>query len=240
MHSELHLSKFLNDVCNFMHAKRRESLRAVLSSCLCGKSLGITALGRGIKRNVLEKHRIKQADRLLSNPHFQQELESIYRSISNTVLSGVSQPVIIVDWSNLDSNERHFLIRASAAAKGRSITIYEEVHTKRTKEKLVTHKKFLKNLSKVLPLNLKPIIVTDAGFKITWFKAVEKLGWNWVGRIRGRMKVKLEKKEKRTPKRISFIREFFFKQSIYLLSWSNAGCVSPHKDTRVYYDLSPK
>jgi hypothetical protein len=194
MHSERHLSKFLTDVCNFMHAKRRESLCSIISSCLCSELLAVTALGRGVSRPALEKHRIKQADRLLSNRHLQQELIVVYGNLARLVLSGVQRPVILIDWSNLDKNERHFLLRASVPTKGRSITIYEEVHTAETMEKLATHKNFLKALKRILPVELKPILVADAGFKATWFKAVERHGWDWVGRIRGRMKVKLGEK----------------------------------------------
>jgi hypothetical protein len=192
MHPQQHLSKFLDEVCNFMHATRRESLRSILGSCLSSESLGVTALGRGINRGALEKHRIKQADRLLSNRHLQQELEQIYRNLAQMVMNSVKRPVVLIDWSNLDQNERHFLLRASVPTKGRSITIYEEVHTKQTKERLATHKKFLKNLAQIIPQEAKPILVTDAGFRVTWFKAVRRRGWDWVGRIRGRMKVKLD------------------------------------------------
>ena len=33
---------------------------------------------------------------------------------------------------------------------------------------------------------MRPIIVTDAGFRAPWFAAVQQLGWHWLGRIRGR------------------------------------------------------
>lgn len=33
---------------------------------------------------------------------------------------------------------------------------------------------------------MKPILITDAGFRAPWFKAVERLGWHWIGRIRNR------------------------------------------------------
>ena len=191
MHPELHLSEFLSDVCNFMHSKRRDSLQSVVSSCLRRESLGVTALGRGIQRDALEKHRIKQADRLLSNTHLLGELENLYGAIAKKVLAGVERPVVLVDWSNLDSNERHFLLRASVPTKGRSLTIYEEVHTRQTKEKRLTHQRFLRRLAALLPPLAKPIVVADAGFRVTWFKAVERLGWDWVGRIRGRMKIRL-------------------------------------------------
>jgi len=191
MHSNQILSKFLKEVCPFMHSKRRESLESVVSSCLRQERLRVTSLGRGIEGEALEKHKIKRADRLLSNPHLHKELDGIYSRIAQLVLKGLERAVILVDWSNLDQNQRHFLLRASVAVKGRSITIYEEVHTVATVEKLETHKKFLRNLKRILPQDISPILVTDAGFRITWFKAVEKLGWDWVGRIRGRMNVKL-------------------------------------------------
>lgn len=191
MHSRVMLSKFLQDVCPLMHAKRRESLEAVICSCLRQEKISVTALGRGISTSVLEKHRIKQADRLLSNQHLHNELFSIYKHLADLATKGLERVIILVDWSNLDQNERHFLIRASVAVEGRAITIYEEVHTKETKEKLKTHKQFLKNLKTLLPEEVTPILVADAGFRITWFKEVQKYGWEWVGRIRGRMKVKL-------------------------------------------------
>ena len=31
------------------------------------------------------------------------------------------------------------------------------------------------------------LIVSDAGFKVPWFKSVEKHGWFWLGRIRGKV-----------------------------------------------------
>lgn len=191
MHPRATVSAFLNSVCSFMHVKRRESLCALVESCLMGTPIAVTALGRGINRSSLEKHRIKQADRLLSNEKLHAELESIYRQLAHTVLSEVKRPVLLLDWSNLDSNERHFLLRASIALNGRAITVYEEVHTKKTKEKLRTHKRFLNKLASILPPHACPIFVTDAGFRVTWFRAVQRQGWDWVGRVRGRMKVKL-------------------------------------------------
>jgi hypothetical protein len=191
MHSESHLTKFIDDVCSFMHSTRRRSVECVVASCLRGQTLQVTSLGRGVKRRAFEKHRIKQADRLLSNTVLHEELEEVYCAMARIIVSGVARPIVVLDWSNLDGNERHFLLRASVPTKGRSVTLYEEVHTRGTKEKLATHTRFLRKLSKILQ-GTKPILVTDAGFRVTWFKLVEKLGWDWVGRVRGRMKVKLD------------------------------------------------
>jgi len=43
----------------------------------------------------------------------------------------------------------------------------------------------MKRLKAILSVNCKPIIVTDAGFKVPWFKLIESLNWDYVGRVRG-------------------------------------------------------
>jgi hypothetical protein len=39
-----------------------------------------------------------------------------------------------------------------------------------------------------LPEDCRPILITDAGFRGPWFRAVDALGWNWVGRVRNKIK----------------------------------------------------
>lgn len=38
----------------------------------------------------------------------------------------------------------------------------------------------------MLPTGCVPILITDAGFRSTWFRLVNRMGWNWIGRIRNR------------------------------------------------------
>ncbi|MEL0638972.1 transposase, partial [Marinomonas sp. TI.3.20] len=74
---------------------------------------------------------------------------------------------------------------AVVAFQGRPFTLYEEVHGIKTKEKPKTHKYFLSTLKSLLPKEkTKPIIVTDAGFKMPWIELVKSLGWDYVGRVR--------------------------------------------------------
>jgi hypothetical protein len=83
------------------------------------------------------------------------------------------------------STGEHCALRASLIAEGRSITLYEEVHSKKKEGNSLVHKAFLKTLQSILPKNCRPYIVTDAGFKNPWFKAVLDLGWDYIGRVRG-------------------------------------------------------
>jgi hypothetical protein len=166
-----------------MHKTRRNALSACVLSLAQGNLCTVTSIGRGIQSKAYEKHRIKRSDRLLSNPNLRYEALSIYAYICRLFVIQ-TRPIISVDWSDLDARGQHFLIRASMAFEGRSITLYEEVHDKLTKEKPKTHRQFLSVLKALLPSKAKPIIVTDAGFKTPWLDEVVKQGWDYVGRVR--------------------------------------------------------
>lgn len=45
---------------------------------------------------------------------------------------------------------------------------------------------FLQKLKKFLPEKCKALIITDAGFHNDWFKKVTYLGWDFLGRVRGK------------------------------------------------------
>ncbi len=60
-----------------------------------------------------EKHCIKRADRLLSNSHLHTEREALYGAMCRCLLGSMGRAVVLVDWSDLDQNRRHFLLRAS-------------------------------------------------------------------------------------------------------------------------------
>jgi len=45
--------------------------------------------------------------------------------------------------------------------------------------------RFLATLKTLLPKHSAPIMITDAGFRTPWFRAVHALGWHFVGRDGG-------------------------------------------------------
>lgn len=180
------LHKLLNDVCALMHQTRRTALEATVMAALSGTRMTVTDLGRSIHSPAKEKNCIKRADRLLSNPHLHQERESVYAELAHVFVGSRTRPIVIVDWSDMDEYARHYLLRASLALEGRSVTLYEEVHTVKTKEKAKTHLAFLETLKGMLPETCRPIVVSDAGFRVPWFTLVESFGWDWIGRVRNR------------------------------------------------------
>lgn len=185
MHAAKLLHKTLSHFCTFMHQKRLNSLILCSQSLLASQVIQLTAIGRSIHSNARIKHKIKQADRLVSNPRLYAERVEIYKSISRLFITAGNRPVILIDWSDLTPNRSHFLLRASLAVSGRALTLYEEVHT--SLDSRAVHQQFLKQLAYLLPTGTTPILVTDAGFRGTWFKMVEAMNWDWVGRVRGRI-----------------------------------------------------
>lgn len=56
------------------------------------------------------------------------------------------------------------MLRTSLAIDGRSVSLYEDVHGLKTKEKPATQKQFLSKLKTMIGKDIKSIVVTDAGF----------------------------------------------------------------------------
>ena len=54
--------------------------------------------------------------------------------------------------------------------------------------------RFLQRLAALLPASAAPVIVADSGFKVPFYREVERLGWRWVGRVRGRDYIKLKQR----------------------------------------------
>ena len=102
MKADAILQQFLHELTPTMHLTRRLALQACVASLLQGNVATVTGIGRGINNEAKEKHRIKRADRLCSNPHLQQALKGVYGSLCHYWTASLSQPVILVDWSDLD------------------------------------------------------------------------------------------------------------------------------------------
>jgi len=180
----------MNDAFPWMHNLRLNTVKVNVLAAIHEKRSSVTGLGRAIESHAKEKHCIKRADRLLSNPNLYAEHRNVYHTIIQLVIGSIRRPLILIDWSDLDGKKEHFLLCASLALEGRSIILYEEVHTVETKEKPKTHRHFLKRFHKMIAADCIPILVTDAGFRTPWFREVESLGWDWVGRIRNKHMIK--------------------------------------------------
>jgi len=186
VHALTILHRILSTRLPQIHAKRLASLLAAVEAVVSGSRLTLSDMGRGLSGSVAVKHNIKRVDRLLGNSALHTEVPRLYEVLVRQCLEGISTPLIVIDWSDLTADRHWQLLRASVAIEGRSMTLYEQVHTQSRATSPRVHKAFLAKLATMLPTGCIPILITDAGFRSLWFNLVNRMGWYWIGRIRNR------------------------------------------------------
>ncbi len=180
------LHQCLDALLTCVHRRRRETLFAAVAACVSGPRLTLTDIGRRFQSKTSLRHGIKRADRLLGNTKLQGETRTFYAALCQVLLARVAEPLILIDWSDLKAHQSLHLLRASLALGGRSLTLYEEVHGQKLLGNRGVQKRFLRTLATLLPTCVAPIIIADSGFKVPFYQEVGRLGWRWVGRVRGR------------------------------------------------------
>ena len=185
MHTVKVFHKFLIQSLPSIHAAGLKTFVAAVQALTLGAKASVSSLGRGLTGSAYDKHKIKRMDRLLSNESLYQERKQIYAALTARLLTGITEPIIAIDWSVLCADQSWQLLRAAIAVGGRCLRLYEEVHPQSKLGNTRVQHLFLEPLAAMIPKSSHPIIVADSGFKTPFYRHVEKLGWHWVGRIRG-------------------------------------------------------
>jgi len=185
MHAVKIVHQILSKSCPHIHVTRLTALVDVVAALVTGQTLTVTGLGRATVRDISMKQGIKQSDRLIGNRHLSAEGQSIYQAVSRYLIGDNKRPIILIDWSDYTHDGKQLILRASVPVGGRALTLYEEVHPYKSYGNAGIQRGFLKTLTGFIPAQARPIVVTDAGFMSPWFAAVEKLGWDYIGRLRG-------------------------------------------------------
>ncbi len=184
------LHNHLSSSCPQIHIKRLSSLLTAVNGAVEHGKLSVTGLGRHIRGKAKVKNKIKQVDRLLSNQHLHRERIALYQAQAELLVGNAKEISVVVDWSPC-GNRYYQLLRASLLLEGRSLTLYEEVHSEQEQEKHYVHEHFIRRLKEVLPQSCHVLVITDAGFRGPWFKLVESAGWDWLSRVRGKVLYRL-------------------------------------------------
>lgn len=179
------LQKCLSFSLKAIHALREKSLMQAVDALLTGRRLTLMDMASAWPGAERVRAPLKALDRLLSNPHLHVERESLYADMARWLLRG-PHPVIVVDWSDLKADKSWCLLRAAVPIGGRTLTILDMVFAGKKQGSPAAEKHFLKRLKTLIPDGMTPILVTDAGFRNPWFRAVETMGWYWLGRVRNR------------------------------------------------------
>lgn len=177
------LQKCLCDALDSMHALRSRVLLRAVEAMIHGSRLTLIDLARSWPDAERVRAPLKALDRLLGNRHLHAEREHIYKAMTYWLVRS-KQPTIVIDWSDLKSDRSWHLLRAAIPVGGRSLPILDMVFPGGQQGSPKAAKQFLQRLAHVLPDDVRPILVTDAGFRGPWFRAVEAMGWQWLGRLR--------------------------------------------------------
>lgn len=187
MHTVTVLHKLLERSAPSIHAARLDAFLVAVQALVQGARASVTSLGRHLSGKAFAKHKIKRVDRLLSNAHIFGEVPEIYAALTQRLISGLVEPIIIIDWSPLCADQSWQLLRVALPVGGRTLTLYEEIHPQcKLGNRKIQHA-FLDKFARMVPEQCRPIVVADSGFRTPFFRYIEKtLAWHWVGRIRGR------------------------------------------------------
>lgn len=186
---------FRNTLAPF-HKYRQNGLIDATTALINGASLTLTSIGRFLPGSAQVKNKIKRVDRLLGNASLHRDIPLIFKSIISMLTSQLSLCVIAVDWSGYPSQEYHVL-RASLICDGRSIPLLSWIVPSEKQQSAQIQQAFLDALATAVNPQARVIIVTDAGFQNAWFRHIKSLGWDFIGRIRGNIQIRLNSKGER-------------------------------------------
>ncbi|EAQ2107228.1 IS4 family transposase [Salmonella enterica] len=184
---------FFRDALAPLHKYRQNALLAATIVLINGASLTLTSIGRYLPGTAQVKNKIKRVDRLRGNESLHRNIPLIFRNIIAMLTSQLSLCVIAVDWGGYPSQEHHVL-RASLICDGRSIPLLRWIVPSEKQQNAKVQQAFLNTLAEAVNPEARVIIVTDAGFQNAWFRHIESLGWDFIGRIRGNIQMRLEAK----------------------------------------------
>lgn len=190
MHASSILRRCLSDVLAKMHAARARRLLTAVDALVSGRRLTLTDLARSWPGATWMHAPLKALDRLLGNTHLLSEIVPLHQAMAPWLLERTPFPVVLVDWADLERDGRWALLRASVPIGGRALTLFEKVYARERMGQPKAQREFLQALARVVPAAVRPIIVTDAGFRSDWFREVQALGWHFIGRLRNNTHVR--------------------------------------------------
>jgi len=171
-----------------LHAKQTLSLFMVAYGIIWSDRLGIAAVGTAMARafGTKPKHGIKQVDRCLSNEKL--DLMKLYLGYVPFIVGQRHTIGVNMDWTEFDKDD-HSTVSLSLVTQNRRAIPLVWLTVK--KSKLKGHqrhyeRKVLRMLAKVLPPNVKVVVLADRGFgDVALYKYMrEALGFDFVIRFR--------------------------------------------------------
>jgi Transposase DDE domain len=183
MHAGKILTQVLGSAIALMHASRARLLLCAVEAVLQGRRLTLVDIARAWPGATWMHAPHKALDRLLSNVHLHAHLDVLRVAMLPWLLRGPC-PCVIVDWSDLKGDGRWSLLRAAVAIGGRTLTVLDRIFPTKNQNSPKAQRQFLLELKRLVGDEVRLIIITDAGFRSDWFRLVQELNWDFVGRLR--------------------------------------------------------
>ena len=191
MHARTIVHRFAEESLRTIHAARRAVLTAAVVALMQGTSLTLSRLARGMCGQRKLKAAVKCIDRYIGHARIESEAKRVAQAIIEQAKRDARALVIAVDWSAIGPGGKFVELRAALTlpGKGRGITLYSEVYPLKKLGNPKAETALLDVLHAWIGNHQKVIVVSDAGFRRGWFSHLERLQWDFVGRVRGNAKV---------------------------------------------------
>jgi hypothetical protein len=175
-----------------LHAKRIESLANGALGVMISASLAVSIIGHALAqaRGLVDKHAIKQVDRLLSNCGV--VVWEMFGPWVREVVGPRKEIVVAMDWTDFDADDQTTLALNLVSRHGRATPlIWLTVSKDELKDRRNDFEDLcLSRLAEVLPEGVKVTILADRGFGDTkLFAFLDELGFAYVIRFRGNIHV---------------------------------------------------
>ena len=184
---------FLNRVFDeSLHAKRIESLANGALGVMTSASLAVSIIGHSLAqaRGLIDKHAIKQVDRLLSNRGI--VVWDMFAPWVREVVGPRREIVVAMDWTDFDADDQTTLALNLVTRHGRATPLlWLTVSKDELKDRRNDYEDLcLSRLAEILPEGVAVTILADRGFGDTkLFAFLVELGFAYVIRFRGNIHV---------------------------------------------------
>lgn len=176
-----------------IHAKRVYSLANATLGVIASASLAIHAIGQGLAqaRGTMDKHGVKQVDRLLSNKGI--DVWSLFANWVPFLIGARKSIVVAMDWTDFDTDGQTTIMLSLLTNHGRGTPLLWLTVNKDTlkKNRNTYEDQILTRLKEVVPEGVRVLIVADRGFgDHKLYELLEhELDFDFVIRFRGNIHV---------------------------------------------------
>lgn len=187
MNADRIVARFIEQALSGIHGARRRMLGAVVWAAMSGSMLSLSRLARGMTRSGGScRAALERVDRLVGSARVAQDAEEVARALLARLCRWLSPLVIAVDGSAATPGGTFVELRAAVVwlGMGRGLTVSQRVYAAALQGNGKTERALLRDLSRWVPKGTRVFVISDAGFRTPWFRAMERLGWGWIGRVR--------------------------------------------------------